>query len=75
MGMKHQDVKQHMYNEFRVEEEISQIQRIMSSLRREKLVIESGRGGHTQCNVCHSLLSTPTSTMKRTQLSFYYQCG
>ncbi|KAG8712946.1 hypothetical protein FRC11_013753 [Ceratobasidium sp. 423] len=58
VGVKHQDVKRHPYTEFKVQEEISQIQRIMTSLRRESVVVEHGRGNHTRCNV----KIVPTST-------------
>ncbi|KAF8755012.1 hypothetical protein RHS01_05552 [Rhizoctonia solani] len=50
VGVKHQDVKRHPYIEFKVQEEISQIQRIMVSLQRETVIVEHGRGSHTKCN-------------------------
>jgi hypothetical protein len=72
--MKHQDVKRHPYIEFMVQEEISQIQRIMVSLRRETVIVEHGRGSHTQCNVCLSMISEPTRIGKGTGMSTYYRC-
>ncbi|KAJ1303476.1 hypothetical protein OPQ81_011663 [Rhizoctonia solani] len=75
VGMKHQDVKRHPYTEFRVQEEISQIQRIMTSLRRESVIVEHGRGSHTRCNVCHSMISEPTKLSKRNKAeATYYRC-
>ncbi|CEL62436.1 hypothetical protein RSOLAG1IB_04792 [Rhizoctonia solani AG-1 IB] len=74
VGMKHQDVKRHPYIEFMVQEEISQIQRIMVSLRRETVIVEHGRGSHTQCNVCLSMISEPTRIGKGTGMSTYYRC-
>lgn len=73
--MKHQDVKKHPYTEFKVQEEISQIQRIMISLRRESVIVEHGRGSHTRCNVCHSMISEPTKLSKRNKAKVtYYRC-
>ncbi|KAH7336833.1 hypothetical protein B0J17DRAFT_665003 [Rhizoctonia solani] len=75
VGKKHQDVKRHPYTEFKVQEEISQIQRIMISLRRESVIVEHGRGSHTQCNVCYTTLSEPTKFFKRNQARVtYYRC-
>ncbi|GAB1520862.1 hypothetical protein RhiTH_003951 [Rhizoctonia solani] len=74
VGVKHQDVKRHPYIEFKVQEEISQIQRIMVSLRRETVIVEHGRGSHTKCNVCHSMISEPTKIGRRTEMSTYYRC-
>ncbi|CAE6498600.1 unnamed protein product [Rhizoctonia solani] len=65
IGTKHQDVWQHAYTEFKVQEEISQIQRIMISLRRESVVVEHGRGSHTRCNICRSTISEPTKLSKQ----------
>ncbi|KAF8736625.1 hypothetical protein RHS02_06268, partial [Rhizoctonia solani] len=74
VGVKHQDVKRHPYIEFKVQEEISQIQRIMVSLQRETVIVEHGRGSHTKCNVCHSMISEPTKIRRRTEMSTYYRC-
>ncbi|ELU36989.1 ZZ domain-containing protein [Rhizoctonia solani AG-1 IA] len=74
VGVKHQDVKRHPYIEFKVQEEISQIQRIMVSLQRETVIVEHGRGSHTKCNVCHSMISEPTKIGRRTEMSTYYRC-
>ncbi|CAE6473483.1 unnamed protein product [Rhizoctonia solani] len=75
IGIKHQDVKRHAYTEFKVQEEISQIQRIMISLRRESVIVEHGRGSHTRCNVCHSMISEPTKLSKRRKATVtYYRC-
>lgn len=64
VGVRHQDAKRHMYNEFKFEEELTQIQRIVGSLRRENVVIdrESRRGGYIQCNKCDSTVPTPVSS-------------
>ncbi|CAE6466474.1 unnamed protein product [Rhizoctonia solani] len=75
VGIKHRDVKRHAYTEFKVQEEISQIQRIMISLRRESVVVEHGRGSHTRCNVCHSMISEPTKLSKQRKAKVtYYRC-
>ncbi|KAG9108268.1 hypothetical protein FRC07_008468 [Ceratobasidium sp. 392] len=72
-GMKHPDVKQHEYEEFKIEEEITQIQRIMGSLRRENVTVACSRGGFVQCNKCQNTLSTPTSNFKADPV-YYYTC-
>ncbi|CAE7053743.1 unnamed protein product [Rhizoctonia solani] len=75
VGVKHQDVKRHAFTEFKVQEEISQVQRIMISLRRESVVVEHGRGNHTRCNVCHCTISGPTKLSKRNKTAAtYYRC-
>ncbi|CUA77241.1 hypothetical protein RSOLAG22IIIB_06597 [Rhizoctonia solani] len=75
VGVKHQDVKRHAYTEFKVQEEISQIQRIMISLRRESVIVEHGRGSHTQCNVCCHVISEPTRLSRRNKAPVtYYRC-
>ncbi|KAG9081497.1 hypothetical protein FS749_007617, partial [Ceratobasidium sp. UAMH 11750] len=72
-GMKDPDVKQHEYEEFKIEEEITQIQRIMASLRRENITVACSRGGYVQCNKCQNVLSTPSSNFN-TNPVYYYRC-
>ncbi|QRV92577.1 Zinc finger, ZZ type protein [Ceratobasidium sp. AG-Ba] len=73
VGMKHKDARIHDYEEFKIEEEITQIQRIMASLRRGNIAIASRRGGYVQCNKCTSVLSTPSTNLKSNPV-YYYTC-
>ncbi|KAG8739179.1 hypothetical protein FRC10_006070 [Ceratobasidium sp. 414] len=72
-GVKHPDVGLHEYEEFKIEEEITQIQRIMASLRRENITVACSRGGYVQCNKCQNVLSTPSSNFN-TNPVYYYTC-
>lgn len=73
VGMKHQDVRSHEYEEFKIEEEITQIQRIMASLRRGNITVASRRGGFVKCNKCSDTLSTPSTNFKSDPV-YYYSC-
>ncbi|KAF8606757.1 hypothetical protein BDV93DRAFT_520385 [Ceratobasidium sp. AG-I] len=73
-SVKHEDAKRHAYDEFKIEEEISEIQHLMSTIRRDNIVIASRRGDYRRCNKCTSLLSAPSSGNVK-DVTMYYNCN